>query len=251
MNVAEGENNAPVMVNKTIITNGILYKASSQKLEEEYKEKRARKNKYHKDSRLFLTAIEGQIESTLFCLIKAQPGYKNAHRDGKLIECLKIIQNYCNGGGSNNLQYQPMYSVTMAGKFVGWEQRGKSTAKYQEDLKTKLTATKSTNGKFPLGTAHLTEVLRKKGMSYDNYEKLSKVNRKPYETQANNLLLACVFIRNCKQWGNDNMEALENLFSSLEETQVICPKNLGDAAEQYEMNYCKARKNRNSNRNSK
>lgn len=85
MNVAKGENDAPVMVTKTIITNEILYKAASRKLEEENKEKRAKKNKYHKDSRLFLTLIKGQIEPTLFSLIKAQPGYKKAHREGKLI----------------------------------------------------------------------------------------------------------------------------------------------------------------------
>lgn len=145
-----------------------------------------------------------------------------------------------------------MYSVTMAGKFVGWEQRGKSTAKYQEDLKTKLTVMKSVNGKFPLGTAYLAEVLRKKKMSYDNYENFSKEDRKPFETQADDLLLACLFIKNCKQWGNDNIElALENLYSRLEGKQDIYPQTLGDAAEQYEMNYCKARKNGKNNRNSK
>ena len=60
-------------------------------MEEEIKEKRARKNKYHKDLRLFLTLIEGQIEHTLFSLIMRQPGYEKEHREGKLIECLKTI----------------------------------------------------------------------------------------------------------------------------------------------------------------
>ena len=57
MNVAEDGKDS-VMVRKRIITDEVLYKAAAKKLEEEYKENRARKNKYHKDSRLFLTSIE-------------------------------------------------------------------------------------------------------------------------------------------------------------------------------------------------
>ena len=49
----------PVMVKKVIVTNEILYKAAVRKLEEENKENRAKKNKYKKDQRLFLTSVEG------------------------------------------------------------------------------------------------------------------------------------------------------------------------------------------------
>ena len=87
------------------------------------------------------------------------------------------------------------------------------------------------NKKFPLGTAHLVEVLRKEGKVYNDYENLLKEDRKTYKTQADNSLLAFLFIKNCKQWGNDNMElALENLYSSLEGNQDVYPQGLADAA---------------------
>ena len=118
INIAE-DGKTPIMVTKTVVTNEILYRAESKKLEEENKEKRAKKNKYERDSRLFLTTIEGQIEPTIFSLIKGQPGYQDAHDKGELINCLKIIQTYCNGGGSSSLRYGPMHSLTMASKVIG------------------------------------------------------------------------------------------------------------------------------------
>ena len=62
-----------------------------------------------------------------------------------------------------------------------------------------------------------------------------------------------VFIRqNCKQWGNKTMEQnLENLYSSLDQNQGFYPLGLAEAAEQYKMRFCKARKNGNNNRNNK
>ena len=171
----------PVMVRKRIITDEVLYKAAAKKLEEENKENRARKNKYHKDSRLFLTSIKGQIETTIFSLIMGQPGYKEAHRKGKLIDCLKIIQTYCNGGGSSGLRYKPMQSMNILFKLAGWEQQGKSTAVYQVDPKTKLTTLKSVDGPFPCGTAYLMEVLRRNNVKYEDYKLMSEEDKKPFE----------------------------------------------------------------------
>ena len=59
-------------------------------------------------------------------------------------------------------------------------------------------------------------------------------------------------MKNCKQWGNENIEStLENLYSSLEENQGVYPAGLTEAAEQYEMRFCKAKKNGTNNRNNK
>ena len=99
-----------------------------------------------------------------------------------------------------------MHSLNLAGKLVGWEQRGKTTAAFQEDLKTKLTTLKSTNGPFPYGTAFLMDVLKREEVSFDDYLALSKEGKKVHETQADECLLACLFVKNCKQWGNESME---------------------------------------------
>ena len=92
---------------------------------------------------------------------------------------------------------------------------------FQENLKIKLTTLKRVNEKFQLGTEHLMEMLIRNNMKYKDYQSLSNKSKKPYKTQADDLLLLCWFIKNCKQWGNVNIrENLENFISFI---SVVAP----------------------------
>ena len=133
-----------------------------------------------------------------------------------------------------------------------WEQRNKPTLTYQEDIKTKYRTFQTINGKFPLGTASLVEALSKDGKTYTEYEAMRKPEKKKYEIRASEMTMTCLFMRGCKQHGDSNMEAnLSNLYGDLDGKENIYPETLADAAERYEMSYCKARKNGNNSRNKK
>ena len=62
---------------------------------------------------------------------------------------------------------------------------------FQENLKIKLTTLKRVNEKFQLGTEHLMEMLIRNNMKYKDYQSLSNKSKKPYKTQADDLLLLC------------------------------------------------------------
>ena len=115
-----------------------------------------------------------------------------------------------------------------------------------------MTTLKTINRKFLYGTGFLVEVLKRDNLKYNNYEKMSDDAKNPYKTRTNDLLLLCLFVKNCKQWEDANTEEnLENFYANLEENQDIYPKGLANAAESYKMNHYKARNNGNHSHNSK
>ena len=75
------------------------------------------------------------------------------------------------------------------------------------------------NGKHPFGTSYVMHLLKKNKLTWDNYKKLKKEERKVYDDTAHKMLLACLFVLGCKTGEPQEM------YNKLSETYAHSEKN--------------------------
>ena len=187
---------------QTIVTNANLQEQLLSEYECNYKIKSQEYSKFLQDKKSLITILFGQCDEATQTEIALGDNYTEDRNEGRLLAFIEQLRAICFGGNNGGLSY-PLYKQVVAIKSLNTYTNNKvhDPNSFKEQVKIKYKATKAIVGRFPNWIAilmHLLSNAEPDALDWDGYCALPAEGQLAWETRADALNQAMIFIMNSK-----------------------------------------------------
>ena len=186
---------------QTIVTNANLQMQLLSEYERNSKDKSQEYSKFLRNKKSLITILFGQCDEVTQTKIALEDNYTEDRDEGRLLAFIERLRAICFGGNDSGLSYAP-YKKVVAIKSLNTYTNNNITDPhgFKEQAKIKYEATKAIVGRFPNETATLVHLLSnaEPALDWDDYCALPAAGRLDWETRADALNLAIIYIMNSK-----------------------------------------------------
>ena len=189
-------------VQQTIVTNANLQKQLLSKYKRSSSKNKSQEySKFLQYKKSLIIILFGQCDEATQTEIALGDNYTEDRNEGRLLAFIEQLRSICFGGNNSSLSYAPYKQVVAIKSLNTYTNNDPNDPHgFKEQVKIKFEATKAIVGRFPNGTATLMHLLSKTepALDWDDYCALPAAGRLEWETRADTLNQAMIYIMNSK-----------------------------------------------------